>query len=356
MLESEFWLGKKVLVTGHTGFKGGWLSLILNHLGARVSGLSLQPNDHEKLFGLLDLEAKIDSHFVDMRDRWAIFDTIRACQPELVFHLAAQPLVNVGYMDPHGTFDTNVMGLVNLLDACLESSALRGVLVITSDKCYENDERIWAYRESDRMGGSDPYSCSKGCAELIVECYRKSYFGDAGIPLAAARAGNVFGGGDFTPGRLLPDIVDSYLQAKPLKLRNASAVRPWQHVLEPLGGYLLLMEKMFSDLQFDSSGGWNFGPDYSQFATVKEFVAEVTQVFALNDVKVGSDNFREASRLTLDSTKARIQLGWEPVYGLREAMILVGDWISAYESGSNLSDVTLKQFDEYCHRLLNKCE
>ena len=310
---ARFWRGTKVLVTGHTGFKGAWLSAWLAGMGASVTGVALPPETSPNLFDLLGLARDVDSLLRDVRDLEAMQGVFRSAQPEVVFHLAAQALVRRSYADPVQTYATNLMGTVHVLEAARATPSVRAVVNVTSDKCYENRETQHAYRETDAMGGHDPYSSSKGAAELITSAYRRSFFATDGKLLASARAGNVIGGGDWSEDRLIPDCVRAFSAGRDLVLRDPLAVRPWQHVLEPLAGYLLLAERLAAG-EAAAADAWNFGPDDADSASVGRVVNEIVRLWG------GSARWRqddiaqphEAHLLRLDVSKARQQLGWRP--------------------------------------------
>lgn len=345
----EFWNGKKVLITGHTGFKGSWLSLWLQKLGAEVVGYALEEPTIPSLFKV----AKIDEHVVsiinDIRNKDMLFNTIKKYKPDIIFHLAAQSLVRKSYDNPVETFETNVMGTVNLLDVVRNSESVKVVINITSDKCYENKEWPWGYREIDPMGGYDPYSCSKGCSELVTNSFRQSYFKGKNIHLASVRAGNVIGGGDWAEDRLVPDIIKSLIKNESLYIRNPFAIRPWQHVLEPLNGYMLLAEKMWQHGE-KYSGAWNFGPDDDHVITVGELTNKFTKLWNVN-FKVKKDSSKqphEAMLLKLDCSKAKLKLGWYPKLNLEDTLMWTVDWYKEFVSNSDeMKEVTLKQIEAY---------
>jgi CDP-glucose 4,6-dehydratase len=350
----DFYTGQRVLVTGHTGFKGGWLSLWLKHMGALVSGFSLSPNATPNLFDLAQVADDIQSHIGDIRDVARLRAVIEQLQPTLVFHLAAQPLVRPSYADPVSTFATNVMGTVHLLEAVRHVPSVHGVVVVTSDKCYENQEWVWGYRENEPMGGADPYSCSKGCAELVTTAYRRSFTGSqSSLLIASGRAGNVFGGGDWSDDRLFPDIAKAVMNDSPVIIRNPSAVRPWQHVLEPLSGYLLLGQRLLSGEPVWADA-WNFGPDASADLTVGELAETVLQRWGKGSLEIQQNPVapHEANLLRLDSSKARKLLKWRPVLSLGEAITWTVDWYRAFERAPQLMrKVTLLQIEHYLERL-----
>ena len=350
----DFYAEKRVLVTGHTGFKGGWLCLWLKQLGASVIGFSMAPGGDPNLFELAQVGDAVASQVGDIRDAARLYSVIEETQPSLVFHLAAQPLVRLSYADPVGTFSTNVMGTVHLLEAVRHVASVRGVVVVTSDKCYDNKEWLWGYRENEAMGGADPYSASKGCAELVTAAYRRSFAKpESGPFIASARAGNVFGGGDWSDDRLIPDIAKAVMKGEPVMIRNPLAVRPWQHVLEPLSGYLLLGQKLFSG-QPMWADAWNFGPEAGADLTAGELAETVVERWGKGKLSVQPDARapHEAHLLRLDSSKAHRLLKWRPVLSIGEAISWTVDWYRAFERAPNMMrKVTTSQIDQYLERL-----
>jgi CDP-glucose 4,6-dehydratase len=352
----DFWKGKTVFVTGHTGFKGSWLVLWLNRLGARVTGYALQPPTSPSLFSLAGIAQTTTSLEADVRDLGQLSLEIQRSQPDVVFHLAAQSLVRQSYQEPVETYATNIMGTVNLLESVRHCPSVKSTIVVTSDKCYENKEWFWAYREDEPMGGSDPYSSSKGCAELVTAAYRKSFFSGASggntlSGLASARAGNVIGGGDWATDRLIPDILKSFSERRPVLIRSPKAVRPWQHVLEPLAGYLELAEKLWSDAD-KFAGSWNFGPGEDDVKPVSWIVERLK-----NDWGEGSEwqldvgpRPHEAAYLKLDCSKARALLNWAPVLNLEIALKWTVEWYRGYLDGKNMRQVTEAQIERYQDR------
>jgi len=321
--------GRRVLLTGHTGFKGSWLALWLQALGAKVVGISLPAETAPNHWGLLGLD--MESHDLDIRDRERLRQCVLKARPELVFHLAAQPLVRRSYLDPLGTWATNVMGTAHLLDACREVDSLAAALVITTDKCYKNNEWDWGYREIDPLGGHDPYSASKAGSELVVESYRRSFFsGDSKPLLASARAGNVIGGGDWSEDRLVPDLVRAVEAGVSLEIRSPRATRPWQHVLDCLSGYLLLGQKLLEGRR-EFAEAWNFGPEPAGNRTVEDMLATLQRSGLKSAWRVSSaPQPAEAQLLYLDSAKARNRLGWRPAWNFEASVERTADWYSAW--------------------------
>lgn len=322
----DFYKNKKVFITGHTGFKGSWLTLWLTMMGAKVLGYALEPNTVPSLFNVLNLHKDTDHIIGDIRDFEKLREVITEFKPEIIFHLAAQPLVRLSYREPRLTYETNMMGTVNLLEAIRQTKTVRAVVNVTSDKCYENKEWVWGYREIDPMGGYDPYSSSKGCSELITAAYRNSYFKNTETAIASARAGNVIGGGDWAEDRLIPDIVRSLSQRKQIIIRNPKATRPWQHVLEPLSGYLLLGKLLYEKGQ-EFAEAWNFGPSDSSMMTVEEIVKKSIEVWGSGSYIVdSSEQPHEANLLKLDISKAERKLVWSSVIQTEEAVVLTVNW------------------------------
>lgn len=342
--------GRRVLVTGHTGFKGSWMSEWLLGLGAEVAGFSLAPNTSPSHFDLLDLPKRLTHIVGDVRDASALLRVITDFQPEIVFHLAAQPLVRLSYAEPSMTWETNVMGTVNLLEAVRRSSSVKACVVVTSDKCYENREWPWGYRETEAMGGHDPYSASKGAAELVVSSYRRSFFKDpAGCRLASGRAGNVIGGGDWSADRIVTDFVKSILSDKPLALRNPKATRPWQHVLEPLSGYLDLGSRLLASDGARLADGWNFGPSEDSVVLVQELARMLVGAWKRGEVvvDVSGNHPHEAGLLKLDCSKARQELGWHGVWGVEETVRRVVAWYKEHSEGGDMMARTREQIKSY---------
>ena len=344
-----FWSGKKVLVTGHTGFKGSWLCLWLQKLGAEVIGYALEAPTVPNLFKVAGVQENMTSIIDDIRNKEGLLNVIKTYKPEIIFHLAAQPLVRKSYANPVETFETNIMGTVNLLDAIRFSESIRVVVNITSDKCYDNKEWSWGYREIDSMGGYDPYSCSKGCSELITNSFRQSYFKEKNIHLASVRAGNVIGGGDWAEDRLVPDIIKSLIKSEIVSIRSPFAIRPWQHVLEPLNGYMMLARAMWQNGE-KYSEAWNFGPDDDHVITVGELTNNLTKLW-MGNLKIKKDSKKqphEATLLKLDCSKAKINLGWYPKLNLADTLMWTVDWYKEFvENSDAMKAVTLKQIETY---------
>ena len=352
-MPESFWHGKRVLVTGHTGFKGGWLTLWLESMGAKVSGYSLSPPTEPSFCVVAGIEDSIASMREDIRDLVALKRCLEKNSPEIVFHLAAQSLVRPSYQDPVDTYSTNVMGTVNLLEAIRHCASVRSVVVVTSDKCYENKEWVWGYREDEAMGGYDPYSNSKGCAELVTAAFRSSFFNPQQyarhhVAIASGRAGNVIGGGDWAKDRLLPDIVRAIMADQAVKIRNPAATRPWQHVLEPLSGYLDLAKRLYEEGP-KFTGGWNFGPWDHDTKPVENIVGEVTRLWG-DDArweKDGLDHPHEARYLKLDCSKAHSLLDWRPKLRVETALAWTVDWYKAWRAGRNMRALSLEQISTY---------
>lgn len=343
------YLNKRVLITGHTGFKGSWLTLWLNELGAQIMGYSLNPPTDPSHYEILNLGIK--SVIADIRDFQKLERTIKEFQPEIIFHLAAQPLVLYSYKHPVETYTTNVIGTINLLEACRKFKKVKAVINITSDKCYENKEWIWGYREIDPLGGYDPYSSSKGCAELVTNAYRRSYFnlknGDKKTTLiASARAGNVIGGGDWADDRLIPDLIRAINKHKKILIRNPNSIRPWQHVLEPLSGYLLLGQKLLES-NSDFAEAWNFGPDDVEFINVLELIKRIKKIWSIFEYEVQNNNkkLHEANLLKLDCSKAKNKLKWESIWDCQKTIERTIAWYRKYyETGELMSKDDLKSY------------
>ena len=348
--------GKKVLVTGHTGFKGGWVSLWLQSLGAHVFGVALAPAGSPNLFEMAGIGEAMTSRVLDIRDLEGLRAHLKEIQPECVLHLAAQPLVRLSYADPVGTFSTNVMGTVHLLEAVRSAPSVRSVVIVTTDKCYENREWLHPYRETDRLGGRDPYSASKAGAEIVASSYRESFFKESGVRIATARAGNVIGGGDWAGDRLIPDAIRAFTSGQPLVLRNPGATRPWQHVLEPLAGYLLLASRMLEAGEAGLDCAWNFGPDSEGNSTVGHVAGRVAELWGGGTVKHLENHSEphEAGLLQLDSSRAKSLLGWKPRWSLEEALRHTIAWYKLSQAGGDVSALMREQISEYLKPLLEK--
>ena len=348
--DSNFWKNKRVLITGHTGFKGSWLSLWLNKLGADITGLSLSPMGDKNLYSLLKLNKKVNSNYVDIRDFNAVNSLIKKTKPEIIFHLAAQPLVRASYKNPIETYSTNVMGSVNVLEAIRHYDFVKSLIMVTTDKVYLNKEWQWPYREDNRLGGFDPYSASKSASELIVDSYRKSFLNDAGISVSTARAGNVIGGGDWSEDRLIPDLMRALENDGKVEIRNLNSIRPWQHVLEPLLGYTILAEKTHSNLGL--ARAFNFGPDESDTKSVLEIVTMVenlTGKFLINNRT--SDNkghqFHEAGILRLDTSLSKSLIKIVPRWNTKTAIEKTVNWYTKKLAGNNAEDLCNQDIDSY---------
>jgi len=342
----EFWSGKRVFLTGHTGFKGGWLALWLSAMGARVHGFALAPPTQPNLFEAARIGDVVEHETGDIRDAAALGASLRAAAPDIIIHMAAQALVLQSYQQPVETYATNVMGTVHLLEAARACGSALATLIITSDKCYENRDIIWGYREGDRMGGHDPYSNSKGCAELVTAAYAGSFF--AGRALGSVRAGNVIGGGDWARDRLMTDLIGALLAGRAPILRSPMAVRPWQHVLEPLAGYLVAIESLAA--QPRAGAAWNFSPDPGSDVTVGELADLICLLWGSGIrpvVEVNPASGKEAVLLTLDSAKARRELGWRPRWPLERALAETVRWYRAWQEGADMRQVTLGQIAAY---------
>ena len=353
-MNTPFWHNKRVFVTGHTGFKGGWLTVWLRRCGAQVTGFSLAPPSEPNLFELAKVDNKVTSVIADLRDRDTLLQALQESQAEIVFHLAAQSLVRRSYKEPLETYATNVLGTANLLEAIRSCPKVRAVVSVTSDKCYQNNEWNWGYREIDPLGGKDPYSSSKAAAELVTAAYRSSFFsGDSQTAVASARAGNVIGGGDWAEDRLVPDSIRAFLRGETVPIRSPQSTRPWQHVLEPLHGYVLLAEQLYEG-DADAAGAWNFGPDARDERPVEWIVDRLADAWGENAGwrQDGGIHPPEATYLKLDSSKARRRLGWLPVLPLEEALVWVVEWHRAAERSEPMRHVTERQIEAYEDLLL----
>ena len=353
-IDPFFWKGKKVFLTGHTGFKGGWMTAWLNLMGADVVGFSLAPKTKPNLFEVAGISSLcMESHISDIRHLDDLTNAMRQATPDIVIHMAAQPLVRYSYVSPVETYSTNVMGTVNVLEAIRSSPRVKAAIIVTSDKCYENKEWVWGYRENEPMGGYDPYSNSKGCAELVAAAYRQSFFSDKDfskhqVGIASARAGNVIGGGDWSEDRLIPDALAAFEANQPLIIRNPLSIRPWQHVLEPLSGYLVLAQALFEQ-GTEFSGAWNFGPQDSDARSVQDVVELLISQWSGPAAwrQDGALHPHEAHFLRLDCTKARQALNWRARWDLEKAIATIVEWQQAYSKGDDMLGIMRKQIDSY---------
>lgn len=346
-LRSDFWRGRRVLLTGHTGFKGGWLALWLQRLGAQVTGISLHPNTTPNLFELARVAEGMNSHFCDIRDMAALSSIVATARPEIVFHLAAQPLVRASYREPLATFGSNVMGTAHLLDTLRRLDSVKVAVMVTTDKVYHNNEWLYPYRESDALGGHDPYSASKAASEIIIASYRDVFLAEQGVAVASARAGNVIGGGDWSEDRLIPDAVRAWQSGQPLEIRRPQAIRPWQHVLEPLAGYLTLAHKLWQ--QPELAGAYNFGPQTDKAATVRQVVELARTDYGNGEVAYGdgTEGVHEAGWLALEIAKARILLGIAPKWALAETVNRTMTWYRAQHAGADARNLCEAEMAAY---------
>lgn len=349
-VDQGFWQGKRVFLTGHTGFKGGWLSLWLASMGAKVTGYSRSPGTQPNLFESASVETVLERSIIgDIRDANALAVAMSDAQPEIVLHLAAQALVRYSYVNPVETYSTNVMGTVHVLEAIRQCKSVRAAVMVTSDKCYQNNEWPWGYRENEPMGGHDPYSNSKGCAELVTAAYRQSFFsGENVVAIATGRAGNVIGGGDWSADRLVPDALAAFHAGRNLMIRNPNAIRPWQHVLEPLSGYLTLAQALVAG-GAEYTGGWNFGPNDADARSVREVIEMVIEQWGASAAwqQDGSEQPYEANFLKLDCSKARQLLGWTPRWNLSKAVAETVAWHRTWQSQKNMQEICLAQINRY---------
>lgn len=344
-----FWRGKRVFLTGHTGFKGSWLALWLQQLGAQVTGYALPPATTPSLFELAGVAKHMHSILEDIRNPAALQQALETARPEIILHLAAQALVSDGYTDPVGTYATNVMGTINLLEQARQLSDVRAIVIVTTDKCYENLESTHAYVESDALGGHDPYSSSKACTEIVAASWRRSFFTSGQAAIATARAGNVIGGGDWAPHRLVPDLLQAFTKGEDARLRNGQAVRPWQHVLEPLAGYLILAEQLWDDSS--RACAWNFGPELEDCVSVAELAELLGRLWpggGRHTIQASSLP-HEAGLLRLDASRAKQLLGWKPQWHLEEALRQTVEWHQAWLGGSSMGNFCRQQIKRYSH-------
>jgi len=347
MIDQDFWQGKRVFLTGHTGFKGSWLSLWLTSLGATVKGYALNPPTTPSLFNEAKVDSLIDSQIADIRDQDVLYESMTKFNPDILIHMAAQPLVRYSYEAPIETYEVNVIGTAKVLEVARSCINLKAIVNITTDKCYENDGRSQGYKENDPMGGYDPYSSSKGCAELVASAYRRSFLQEQGIGLASVRAGNVIGGGDWADDRLIPDILRSFEKGEPVVIRNPKATRPWQHVLEPLSGYLVLAQKLYKD-QKEYAEGWNFGPNEQDVKPVDWILDKMIGNWPNSSWELDKiSSPHEADFLKLDISKAKSKLGWSPVWELSHTLEKIVNWHQAWLNKEDVQAICLAEIEEY---------
>lgn len=350
MITAEFWKGKKIFITGHTGFKGSWLCILLHSLGAEITGYALDPPSDPNMFDLCGIAKLVTSTIADIRDGSHLRQSLVAAAPEIVFHMAAQPIVRDSYRIPAETYAVNVMGTVNLFEAVRACASVKALINVTSDKCYKNKNWHWGYRENDELGGKDPYSSSKAAAELVFAAYLSSFFKDRpGFGAASVRAGNVIGGGDWAADRIVPDCIRSLSAGKPIELRYPDATRPWQHVLEPLSGYMLTAERLYHD-PAAYSDAWNFGPSDESICTVRELVDLIMRAWGGGRATVAAQNTgaaHEEKMLQLNCDKARRVLRWSPRWGIEETVAKTVRWYQAVSKGDSAREITLRQIHEY---------
>ena len=354
MIDRKFWQGKRVFLTGHTGFKGSWLSLWLSSLGAEVKGYALSPPTSPSLFDEAKVGSIVDSQIGDIRDQDTLHKSMTAFNPDILIHMSAQPLVRYSYEAPIETYEVNVIGTAKVLEVARSCSNLKAIVNITTDKCYENDERAEGYKEDDPMGGYDPYSSSKGCVELVTSAYRRSFMQEQGIGLASVRAGNVIGGGDWADDRLIPDILRSFEKNEPVVIRNPKATRPWQHVLEPLSGYLILAQKLYED-QKEYAEGWNFGPNEKDVKPVDSILNKMITKWPNSSWELDKNsNPHEADFLKLDISKAESRLGWKPIWELSHTLEKIIAWHRAWIDKKDMQAVCLSEIKEYTNDMNNE--
>lgn len=356
LIGSEFWKNKRVFLTGHTGFKGSWLALWLKSMGAIVKGYALEPATKPNLFDIAQVAQDMDSQIGDIRELETLQESMKSFNPDILIHMAAQPLVRYSYDEPVETYSTNVMGTVNVLESARNCPNLKAIINVTTDKCYENKEWVWGYRENEPMGGHDPYSSSKGCAELVTSAYQRSFFHQDSTPnLASVRAGNVIGGGDWADDRLIPDILRAFEKNKPVIIRNPHATRPWQHVLEPLSGYLILAENLY-ERGDDFAEGWNFGPDDEDVKPVSWILDHMVKEWG-QDARWQLDENNhphESGYLKLDCSKARVRLNWTPTWQLSKTLNKIILWQHAWKQGDNMQVHCLNEIQEYTQTMNRK--
>jgi len=353
MVDKEFWQDKRVFLTGHTGFKGSWLSMWLSHLGCTVLGYALSPNTSPSLFDVAKVSTIIDSKIGDIRDQKSLHESMVDFDPEILIHMAAQPLVRYSYENPVETYEINVIGTAKVLEVARSCSNLKAIINITTDKCYENVGFDKSYKETDPMGGFDPYSSSKGCAELIASSYRRSYLNDLGIGIASVRAGNVIGGGDWASDRLIPDILRSFQKNEPVIIRNPKATRPWQNVLEPLSGYLVLAQKIYNNQ--DYSGAWNFGPKEQDVESVDWILDKMITQWPGSSWRLDQNSSpHEEGFLKLDISKAEFKLGWKPLWGLSHTLKKIILWHNAWKNKEDMHTICIAEIEEYMKDMNNE--
>ena len=349
MVDESFWRDKRVFLTGHTGFKGSWLSIWLASMGAKLRGYALEPPTTPALYNEARVGELMESDIADVGAADTLLDAVRSFEPEIVLHMAAQPLVRASYANPVATYATNVMGTVHLLEAVRQIESVRAVVIVTSDKCYDNQEWEWGYRECEPMGGHDPYSNSKGCAELVTDAYRRSFFSGTNTAVGSARAGNVIGGGDWADDRLVPDILKAFAADEVVVVRNPGATRPWQHVLEPLSGYLRLAQALYAEGQ-DAARGWNFGPHDEGARPVQWIVEQMSEMWGGGAHEIaGNDGSQphEATYLKLDISRARAGLGWNPTWSLEETLQRIVAWHKGWLSGLDPRQLCLDEIEAF---------
>lgn len=347
-VNTSFWKGKRVFLTGHTGFKGSWLSIWLQSMGADLHGLALTPPSTPALFDEAGVVSGMNNTIGDIRDYKTVHDAIKTCKPDIIIHMAAQPLVRYSYHAPIETYATNVMGTVHVLEAARQVGTVKAIVNVTTDKCYDNKEWFWGYREDEPMGGYDPYSNSKGCSELVTSAYRRSFFQQSGIALASARAGNVIGGGDWAKDRLVPDILRAFEKSQSVVIRNPHATRPWQHVLEPLSGYMILAERLYCDGQVFAEG-WNFGPHEEDARPVQWIVEHMVKTWGCGASWEldGGEHPHEATYLKLDISKAKNKLAWQPRWNLSKALAEIIDWHNHWLKKGDVRSKCLQQIEDF---------